>query len=632
MDHGTPATWLPGAVDRRKGEVVLGATVLVVAQAVVRAVVLAHSSFANDDFMYVSRAAEQGFGWRYLTDLYYGQFMPGVFAVVGVLPPYDWFLASLTTLVLQVCAAVALFRLLRLMFGTRPAILVPFAVYLFSPLTLPMVAWWAAALQGLPLQIAMIMALTAHLRYLSDRRTRHLVATVGWLVFGLLFFVKAILIPPLLFAVTWLLRSGERPLTAGFAEAGRRYARTWAAQAAVLGGFAVVYLSRVGTSFVRPRTPTLPEVGRLAAGLLGRTFVTEAAGGPFRWFMLGPNDALSAPAWIVTVAGWLVLVAVVACSVRWRRRAARAWTLLFCYLLADVVIVLAGRVGPIDVATRVSRYIADAAPILAIVLAAAFLPQRDEENVYREAGVPGSWRLGRWGLGAARLSVGRFSVGRFSVARWAGAGLAVVVAAGCAVSTAGLTGDLRAGPVRSYLDHVRQGLRIAPDTQDIYPSLVPDVLAGADFGDDRLTSRVLSPLARPALADRMRHPEPTAVPWIFDDRGYLRRMGIYGAITGPGQGKQCFAAAPASSGSPATITIPITVRADPAGVGSLSYLTPEDTHIRVADQDLLLPKGLGQIYFPLHDPADAIQVVIISGGTGFCITGAAAGAGVPAAS
>src|SRR5258708_33450290 len=88
------------------------------------------------------------------------------------------------------------------MLGNRPAILIPLALHLLTPLSFPNYTWWLLPAEAIPLQIALFMSLNAHLHYVWTRRIRHAVVAAAWLLFGLAFFEKSAVIPPLLFAVT----------------------------------------------------------------------------------------------------------------------------------------------------------------------------------------------------------------------------------------------------------------------------------------------------------------------------------------------------------------------------------------------------------------------------------------------
>ena len=118
-------------------------------------------------------------------------------------------------------------RVLRTLFGDRPAILIPLAVYLFSPLALAAVDWWSVAAQTLPLEMSIFMAVDAHVRYVRSGRMRTAVAAAGWLLLGMATVQKGAVVPLLLFALTSAFFVEGRWIAA-VAVAARRYWRAWA--------------------------------------------------------------------------------------------------------------------------------------------------------------------------------------------------------------------------------------------------------------------------------------------------------------------------------------------------------------------------------------------------------------------
>ena len=46
----------------------------------------------------------------------------------------------------------------------------PLCLFLFNPLTLEVSAWWAVGINLLPMQLAMVLAVGAQVRYLRDAR------------------------------------------------------------------------------------------------------------------------------------------------------------------------------------------------------------------------------------------------------------------------------------------------------------------------------------------------------------------------------------------------------------------------------------------------------------------------------
>ena len=111
----------------------------------------------------------------FLLKSYNGHLMPGAFVQVWLMTkafPLNFAVVVAVDVVLQVLVGLAVLAVLRELFGSRPVILVPFTVYLFTPMTLPAFVWWAAALNQLPQQLATALAIWCQLRYLRTGRVR----------------------------------------------------------------------------------------------------------------------------------------------------------------------------------------------------------------------------------------------------------------------------------------------------------------------------------------------------------------------------------------------------------------------------------------------------------------------------
>ena len=161
----------------RRNQVVLGGIVLIAAQLAWKAQILSHLYFTQDDFYNLDLASQSPLSWHYLTYVGIGHLMIGPRAIIWAVARislYDWGLAASVVIVLQACSSLAALRLLRTLFGPRPVILIPLLVYLISPLAVPDLGWWSAALESVTLQLAIFMALNAHVLYLRTGRRRHL--------------------------------------------------------------------------------------------------------------------------------------------------------------------------------------------------------------------------------------------------------------------------------------------------------------------------------------------------------------------------------------------------------------------------------------------------------------------------
>ena len=205
MAPGNPAEPREATEWLRAHGVTLAAVTLIVAQLWWKATLLAHSYFRQDDYQYLGRALDSGLGWKYLMQVNDGHLTPIGMVLNWVLARislFSWPLVCAVILPLLAAACFAMLRMLRTVFGNRSAILMPLGLFLFSPLSLAAADWWAVAFEILPLEIAMFMAIDAHVRYLRDGRRRTAVTAAIWLVIGLAASDKGVVVPLLLFAVT----------------------------------------------------------------------------------------------------------------------------------------------------------------------------------------------------------------------------------------------------------------------------------------------------------------------------------------------------------------------------------------------------------------------------------------------
>src|SRR6201991_5038072 len=185
------------------------AIALIAVQLVIRAVLAFKGYFYWDDLILIGRAGTHGlFSPAYLFDDHDGHVMPGAFLVAGAITrvaPLNWLGPAISLVVLQLLASLALLRALHGVLGWRPALLLPLTFALFTPLGVPAFAWWAAALNSLPMLAALAWVCADAVLLVRNGNQRY--AVTGLLVYlgGLLFFEKAAVIPFVAFAVTALL-------------------------------------------------------------------------------------------------------------------------------------------------------------------------------------------------------------------------------------------------------------------------------------------------------------------------------------------------------------------------------------------------------------------------------------------
>jgi hypothetical protein len=405
------AAWI-----QRRGVVLFG-IVLIAAQLIWRSLFLSHYFFWQDDFHFLDGALSHSFTWSYLSEVAAGHWFPGVYAISWIVAKaglYDWGFASTITVVMLAAADLAALRLLRTLFGDRPAILVPLLIYLLCPLSVMDIRFWAAAIELWPLVIAIFMALTAQVHYVRTRRFRHAVAAAAWLAVGLIFNEKALVLPLLLFAITSaFLMEGSWRRTIG--QCLTRYWRSWLLQAVLLAGYATAFLWSLSRSPAKPSVPgTASAVLSFTEELLKDTFVPGAIGGPWQWYSTDTQIASTATPNALAWLSVIVAVAIILASIVSRRYAWRSWAILAGWVLAaDVGPVVIGRLGEMTpgVLAQQTRYVADAVPVLAICVGLAFLPLAGQPDARRRMAAPGGSQVSQATRLVAAGVVGAFTIG-----------------------------------------------------------------------------------------------------------------------------------------------------------------------------------------------------------------------------
>ena len=160
----------------------LAAAALIVVQLAVRAALAFGGYFYWDDLILIGKAGTHNLlSPSYLFDDHDGHVMPGAFLLAGTiirLAPLDWAWPAISLLALQLLASLALLRALYVILGWRWVLLIPLTFALFTPLAVPGFAWWAAALNSLPMLAALawvctdavLLVRTGNRRYAADRR------------------------------------------------------------------------------------------------------------------------------------------------------------------------------------------------------------------------------------------------------------------------------------------------------------------------------------------------------------------------------------------------------------------------------------------------------------------------------
>jgi len=372
--------------DTGRGRLVLGpvsiaAVSMLALQLVVRVVIVPQSFWWEDDFFHLAQARSKGLTAGFVVSDYndHLEILPNFLSwVLTRVTDSAWAPAAVLILLLSTAASVTVLLLLRELFGDRPAILVPFAAYLFGPLLLVSVTWLAAAVEALPMHVALFGTAWAMLRLRRTDRLRWLAVALALELVGLLTWEKGVLVLPFVLGLQLLVADAGRPVRERLADL-RRYWYAWVAHAALLVGFVVLYLVVVdgserkpvhGVDYLDAARTTLFEV--LVPGLFGAPWHRGNAENT-----LYPDAGTALVVVAAVVLGLLIAVSVV----RNRGAAALAWLLAVGYVGVDIGLMLWGRAGFLELVARDPRYVTDGVPVVIVCATAAFLgPPADQRR------------------------------------------------------------------------------------------------------------------------------------------------------------------------------------------------------------------------------------------------------------
>jgi hypothetical protein len=371
----------------RTNWVALTAIALIAVQLVIRAILAFKGYFYWDDLILVGRAGTQNiFSPSYLFDDHDGHVMPAAFLVAGVithLAPLNWVVPAISLIILQLLASLALLRALHVILGWRPVLLIPLVFALFTPLGIPGFAWWAAALNSLPMLAAMAWVCADAI--LLVRTGNHRYAVTGILVFfgGLLFFEKAAVIPFVAFTITALLVhvTGD---AAALKTVWQKGLKLWVGSLALTAAWIVLYLVVVDQE---RWSRDLPMTRDLLSRSITHGIVPGLAGGPWDWQRWAPASPWAVPPVSIMVLGWLALAAVIIVSLIRKQRIGLLWATAVGYAIAcqiPIYLMRSSKFTALELAQTL-RYFPDLVVVLALLAAAGFCAPNRERAKWLDA-------------------------------------------------------------------------------------------------------------------------------------------------------------------------------------------------------------------------------------------------------
>jgi hypothetical protein len=595
---------------------------------------LSRSWWYQDDLNILATVADRALTPGLLFSDYNGHLVPGSWAIAWVfdrIAPLAWWPAALLVLIMVAATDLMMLALLHRLFGSRPAILFPYAMFCFTSLVLTSTLWWAAALQWLPVSLSLVTALWAHVGYLRTRRRADAAIALLAVLFGLAFFEKALttLIVLALFTVAYAVPG---PLWRRPWRAFRTYWQYWLAHAALAGGYVGLYLTQVTIDTgAAAKTADIFTVTRL---MILETLLPSLIGGPLNWYSTPESTIVSwpHPAPVLVVVAAVLTVAAVVGSLMAVRGAGRAWLILAAYLGISVALVVRARLGFIGpFIGRDHRYLTDLAVMAPLCLTLAWVPLREGLDAVLET-APSTERAQRRRERRdrirARLS-GRFRL-PLSGGRRSGVKVAATVVALAVVIVGGIVSGEKymktwtTNPGEAYFDNLKADLTAHSGPVYLFSdAVVPDLVMTPTFEASRQLGWVTRPLKeRPIVRD--------AVPYfsVVDPEGHLSDGIVSGA--------DATITAPVCASSAGSATIPLTF---PTGAARwklrLGYYTNRQTTARVAigtnpAVEMRLERGLHEVYVSLLGGGSTqIRLDGVDAGASVCIGSATLGLPMP---
>ena len=561
---------------------------------VVRAALAFGGYFYWDDLILVGRAGTQPLlSGSYLFTDHDGHLMPAAFLLGGLitrLAPLVWTWPAVSLVLLQLIASLALLRALQVILGWRPVLLVPLCFALFTPLAVPAFAWWAAALNYLPMLAALAWVCADAILFIRTGSRRYAVTAVLAYAGGLLFFEKAAVIPFVAFTVAALLAhvGGDSSAARTVWHRGRTL---WIAALVMTAAWVVLYLVVVD----QQRWSWNPS---MTWDLLSRSvthgIVPGLVGGPWVWQRWAPASPWAVPPVSAMVLGWLALAAALTMSLIRKKRTGAVWLAAGGYTVAcqvPIYLMRSSEFTALELAQTL-RYLPDLVVVLALLAAVGFCaPNR-----------PGS----RWMEASAR---------RTAVT----AGLAIVFIASSLLSTATFLTSWRDNPTKAYLNNAVRGLAEAKAVsaaalldQDVDPLVLQPVV-----GPESLASHMFALIRdRPefgSYTDRLR---------MFDASGRVVDADVtWTRRIAPGPQAQCgYFVEPDTPARmpldgpllPAEWTAELNYLANTEGSMALSLPFGPETTVAVKP-------GLNKVFVRLSGAGDAITVRANTAALAVCI-------------
>ncbi|SHF59202.1 hypothetical protein SAMN05443575_0384 [Jatrophihabitans endophyticus] len=620
------ATAIVAPTQRPERRLRVGLVVVLAVQAAWVAVLCGRGWFYQDDLGALDVATGRSLDWGYLTEPVNDHLVPGyrlVFWLLEHTSPLAHTSTVVARVVLQSLAVFLLWRLLVLLCGERPGVLVVTALYAVNPLIICNITWLTTAACLVPAQLAAVLAVHHHVRHTVTGRLRDAAYAGLALLLGMCFWEKTAIIGLFL----PLLSLGY--LTGGPARARIRSVlarwRGWLLTAVPPLLFVVYFVTHhYGGS---ARGITAGQLGGVVGTAWWHTVGPAMLGGPWTWTSSrGVYVSFTAPpVWVSALAQVLLAALLVAGWRRTRARSLWAWSLPLVSIVVGTGMVALGRYQDYGnlLATTI-RYCFDVTFALALGAALALLPSSAAAIAERAGGrdtVPAdapvedatrspSTRFAR--IRAIRVPFPRRSWPALRPRRARAllgvvtAALLVVTLGNAAVSALRFEHRWTQDPTHPYVDRLTREVRAAGPTANLYDTSVSPAVLPAVFGPTMLISRLLGWTGTEVDFDR------TDVRLLLaDERGNLHPANILPASRGAQPAANLCAIVAHGRGTwrlPLVPTLPGLVN----GFLRLEYLQRDPSVLRIylqtADGHLVAPLAGARTSLPVTLGATLLRV------------------------
>lgn len=574
--------------------------------------------FITDDFMLSTRAMEHPLGWDYLTRVHTGHFEPVGFGFMWLfahIAPLNWSVAVLALIASQAGVAILVWRLLVELFGSRLMILVPFALYCFSPLTAPAFTWLSAAIIWVPLTAAIAGSLRQHTRFLRTGNIKNAIGAGLWLLLGMASFEKILIYLPFVVFFSVLITPRLAVRVRDLWEFAWRTRAVWLIYIGCTLAYLAAYVpaSRQSDAASVLALPTLAQFGDFAYKTVLQTFVPGAFGGPWEWTPVSYATAIVSSPRAFDWACWIIGLALVLLSIVIRKRAGRAWAALTVYLVGSILSLGLSRVPIIgSVAGLETRYIADAVVPFVVVVGFCLMPLRNETRPWTSSATTIRTLVPTH---AARTACTILPL------------TAIIVLSLHALNA--YAAFHVANPYRSFTENARRTFQSLPSDAQVYDTGLPVDVVGPLFLNYNLVSRFLAPFATQPQREQMYTRTFYTNPYFMGKDGRLIPMTVAGVGSpAPLAGFCGWATKDGRVSVP--LTAPVFAWSWAVRVGYISDgPTPIIVNFGTGEKSVQLHDGLGEVFLPITGGGSSVDFEGADPNTKVCITDVQVGSPVP---